>query len=55
MNCFADPLYNPTVKLDRLYRRIECVGCEATLDGDTVTLTSRLHGYCSAAFRVLDE
>lgn len=51
-NCFADPVLQPTVQLDEAYSHIECVGCEAVLDGDKVTLTSKLHGYEFAAFRV---
>ena len=33
--------------------RIECFGCEATLDGNTVTLKSKLRGYTAAVFRVM--
>ena len=51
-NCFADPVLSPTLTLGDHYARIECVGCEATLEGNRVTLTSRLHGFEFAAFRV---
>ena len=51
-NCFADPVLHPTVKLDKSYAHIECMNCTASLDGDTVTLTSRLHAYSAVAFRV---
>lgn len=51
-NCFADPVTAPTVKLDGSYSRIECLSCEAALQGDSVTLTSRLHGFTYCAFRV---
>ena len=44
-NCFADPVVNPTVTLGKEYRKLECVGCTATLQGNRVTLTSRLHGF----------
>ena len=52
-NCFADPLTEPVITLGDTYSRIECFGCEATLDGNTVTLKSKLHGYTAAAFRVM--
>lgn len=51
-NCFADPLIEPVITLNDTYRHIECVNCEATLDGNTVTLKSKLYGYTAAAFRV---
>ena len=51
-NCFADSLTEPTVMLDEKYDALECYGCEAILDGDRVTLKSRLYGFTSAAFRV---
>ena len=51
-NCFADRLFEPTVMLDESYARIECVGCEATLDGDRITLTSPMHAYTSAMLRI---
>lgn len=51
-NCFADALTQPVITLDDDYHTIECYGCEARLDGNRVTLTGRLHGFTSAAFRV---
>lgn len=51
-NCFADPVLSPTLTLGDCYARIECVGCEATLEDNRVTLISRLHGFEFAAFRV---
>lgn len=51
-NCFADPVVNPTVTLGKEYRKLECVGCTATLQGKRVTLTSRLHGFDFAMFSV---
>ena len=51
-NCFADPLTDPVIMLGDDYDRIECYGCEATLDKNRVTLTSKLHGFTFAAFRV---
>ena len=51
-NCFADKLIERVVKLDGSYSRIECLNCTASLDGDTVTVTSDIYGYTSAAFRV---
>lgn len=52
LNCFADPLLNPVITLGETYSRIECLGCEAVLDGNKVTLTNRLHAFSFAAFRV---
>lgn len=52
LNCFADPVLHPTITLGDTYSRIECLGCEAVLDGNKVTLTSKLHAFSSAAFRV---
>ena len=40
------------MQLDAAYSRIECVNCEAMLDGDKITLKSKLHGFSAAAFRV---
>ena len=54
-NCFADPITNLKIHLDRPYQRIECLNCEAILDGETVTLSTRLYGYSSAAFSVFND
>ena len=51
-NCFADYVTNPVITLGESYSEIECFGCEAELDGNKVTLKSRLHGFDFAAFRV---
>ena len=51
LNCFADHA-KPTVILDEEYSRIECVECDATLDGNRVEFGSRLYGYTSAMFKV---
>lgn len=51
-NCFADALAEPVIYLDKPYIRIECTNCDAELDGDKVTLKSRLHAFEAAAFRV---
>lgn len=51
-NCFADPVLQPKILLDESYSKIECVDCEATLEGNRVTLKSKLYGYTSAMFRV---
>ena len=51
-NCFADAITNLKVHLDKAYTSIECLNCEATVDGDTVTLTTKLHAFDSVAFRV---
>lgn len=52
LNCFADALADPTVYLGEKYDRIECVGCDAELDGDKVILKSRLYGYTFAMIKV---
>ncbi|MBR4872810.1 MAG: hypothetical protein IKV00_03120, partial [Clostridia bacterium] len=54
-NCFADVITNLKVRLDREYTNIECLGCEAVVEGDTVRLTTKLHAFESAAFRVFDK
>jgi len=51
-NCFADKLTNPEILLDGTYSRIECLNCEAELQGNRVMLKSCLHGFDSCAFRV---
>ena len=51
-NCFADQLVHPVIQLGDHYSHIECVDCEAVLEGDKVTLTSRVNGFSAAAFRV---
>ncbi len=50
-NCFADSITDCTVILDEAYDELECVGCEAKIDGRSVTLTSKLYGFTSATFR----
>ena len=50
-NFFADPVLEPTVKLDGTYRQIRFLNCEGALVGDTVTL-SALPAYGFAAFEV---
>lgn len=54
-NCFADAITNLKVHLDKAYTSIECLNCEATVDGDTVTLSTKLHAFDCAAFRVFDK
>lgn len=51
-NCFADPLTNPVIMLGEKYDRIECLNCEAVLDGNKVTITNKLHAFSAAAFRL---
>ena len=51
-NCFADAITKLKIHLDKPYTHIECLGCEAEVDGDTVTLATKLHAFESAAFRV---
>lgn len=53
-NCFADPIYEPTVILDKAYSRIECVNCEAALDGNRVIIKSKLYGFTAAILRVYE-
>ena len=54
-NCFADSLCEPVVILDGNYNTIECFGCEARLEGNKVTLTSRMHGFTCAIFKVTKQ
>ena len=51
-NCFADAIPQATVYLDEAYSRIECFNCTATVEGNKVTLTGKLHAFEAAAFRV---
>ena len=51
-NCFADSVLYPTFELDREYKRVECAGCEAVLDGKTLTLKSELGANKFAALRL---
>jgi len=43
------------VHLDKAYTRIECLNCAATVEGDTVTLSTKLHAFDFAAFRVYND
>jgi hypothetical protein len=51
-NCFADPALNPVVQLDEQYSRIECLNCEAALQGNSVVLKGRLRAFEFCGFRV---
>lgn len=51
-NAFADSLSEPVIHLGESYNEIECVNCTATLEGDKVTLTSELHAFSMASFRL---
>jgi hypothetical protein len=51
-NCFADALVDPVIMLDEEYKTIECVGCDAKIEGRKIILTSKLYGFTSAMFRV---
>lgn len=54
-NCFADPLTNPVIMLGEKYSRIECLNCEAMLDGNKVTITNKLHAFSAAVFRLYKD
>lgn len=54
LNCFADRALQPVVQLDREYSRIECLNCEASLEGDRLILQSPLHGFTFAAFKCFE-
>ena len=51
-NCFADSVLYPTFELDREYKSVECAGCEAELNGKTLTLKSELGANKFAAFKL---
>lgn len=53
-NCFADAVMNPVIMLDKEYSNIECMNCEAKIEGSKVILTNTLHAFSMAAFRVYD-
>ena len=52
LNCFADKILTPTLKLDKNYTSVECAGCEATLDGDKLVFSSDIDAFGFAAFRL---
>ena len=54
-NCFADIVQNPVVMLDREYDSIECINCDAKIEGNKVTITSPVYAYTAVAFRVFNE
>ena len=51
-NCFADSVLYPTFELDREYKSVECAGCEAELNGKTLTLRSELGANKFAAIKL---
>jgi hypothetical protein len=51
-NTFQDRVMHPVVMLDEVYTHAEGIGCEVSLDGNKVTITSKLPAYEMAAFRV---
>lgn len=50
-NFFEDPVFDPTVRLEKTYRKVRFIGCDGTLSGDTVVLTD-LPAYGFAGFEV---
>ncbi len=50
-NLFPDGIYSPKIKLDKVYKSIECCSCTAKLNGDEVEL-SDIAPYGFAAFTV---
>ena len=53
-NFSADPILQPEAALDKKYRRAECVGCRVRLDGDKLTLVSRLPAYEYALIKLYE-
>ena len=52
LNCFADKILTPTVMLDRSYTSVECVGCEAYLDGNKLIFKSDIEAFGFVTFRL---
>ncbi len=52
LNCFADQVLYPTIKLSESFSAIECFGCEATLEGNRVIITSDIHANRFAAIKL---
>ena len=52
LNCFADKILTPKVKLDKEYTSVECAGCEAVLEGDELVFKSDIEAFGFAAFRL---
>ena len=50
-NIFADEIFEPVIELDKAYTSIECIGCTARLEGNTVHL-SQLQPFSFAGFEV---
>ena len=53
-NFFFDSVLTPEIKLDKNYSRIEFIGCEGTLLGDTVKLSCDIGAYAFAGFEVFE-
>lgn len=50
-NIFADEIFEPVIELDKAYTSIECIGCTARLEGNTVHL-SQMQPFSFAGFEV---
>lgn len=53
-NFSSDPVLQPEALLDGEYRRAECVGCRVKLDGDRLTLVSRLPAFEYALIKLYE-
>ena len=52
LNCFADKILTPRLKLDKAYSNVECAGCEAILEGDELVFNSDIEAFDFASFRL---
>ena len=52
LNCFADKILTPRIKLDKEYSSVECAECEAEVIGDELVFKSDIEAFGFAAFRL---
>jgi hypothetical protein len=56
-SCLVDADFINTAEfmLGEKYHRIECLNCEATLEGNKVTITNKLHAFSAAVLRLYKD
>ena len=52
LNCFADKMLTPKIKLDKCYTSVECANCSATVNGDELVFAGDIEAFGFAAFRL---
>ena len=51
-NCFADPILNPVITLDRIYEKAKTVNCTAVLNGKELRLKEQIPAFGFAAVKL---